>query len=373
MLKVNPVNEYIGPLMEEVFAPLVELGVLRFGYGGAEVGRYLTSHDLTDSIHMTGSDKTHDAIVFGSGGEGRAGKLRGEVANPKEMTSELGNVTPVIIVPGPWSDGDLAYQANNLASMLANNAGFNCIASRVLIQHTAWERRQQVLDSIADALADVKTRTAYYPGAESRFKRFTDAHPESQRLGLWDGEHLPWTLIRDVSTDNPDDVCFATEAFAPIVSEVGLDGDDGADFVRKAVEFANSTLWGTLGVTILMHPRTGRRTKTAVREAIADLEYGTVAINQWSALGFAFMSTPWGGFPGAEATDIQSGTGFVHNTYMLDGVQKTVVKGPWRVRPKPAWFPDNKQSRQTLKALSHFAAKRGVGRLVRVFSHALRG
>ena len=48
-------------------------------YGGGAVGEYLTSHDLADSIHMTGSDKTHDAIVFDSGPEGAERKRRGEV------------------------------------------------------------------------------------------------------------------------------------------------------------------------------------------------------------------------------------------------------------------------------------------------------
>ena len=79
MLKVNPVNEYIGPILERALAPLVEADVLRFAYGGGAVGEYLTSHDLADSIHMTGSDKTHDAIVFGSGPEGAERKRRGEV------------------------------------------------------------------------------------------------------------------------------------------------------------------------------------------------------------------------------------------------------------------------------------------------------
>jgi hypothetical protein len=47
------------------------------------------------------------------------------------VTAELGNVTPYIIVPGPWSQEDLEYHATSVASGLAQNAGHNCIAAEV--------------------------------------------------------------------------------------------------------------------------------------------------------------------------------------------------------------------------------------------------
>ena len=49
----------------------------------------------------------------------------------KEVTAELGNVTPYIIVPGPWSDEDLVYHAGNVAAGLINNCGHNCLAAEV--------------------------------------------------------------------------------------------------------------------------------------------------------------------------------------------------------------------------------------------------
>src|SRR6185312_1167978 len=62
ILKMNPVNHYLGPIFEDAFAPLVREGYLRFAYGGADIGKYLCGHQLVDEIHITGSDKTHDAI-----------------------------------------------------------------------------------------------------------------------------------------------------------------------------------------------------------------------------------------------------------------------------------------------------------------------
>ena len=189
------------------------------------------------------------------------------------MTSELGNVTPVIVVPGPWKESDFEYHGMNLASMLTNNAGFNCIATRVLVQHKSWEHRDRLLDSLTEALSHVNTRTAYYPGAESRYERFTGEHPEAERIGLRSDDNLPWTLIRDVPADDPDEVGFATEAFTSVVSEVGLDADDPVQFVADAVAFCNTTLWGTLGATILVHPRSNRRTKrpSARRSRISNM------------------------------------------------------------------------------------------------------
>ncbi len=40
--------------------------------------------------------------------------------------------------------------------------------------------------------------------------------------------------------------------------------------------------------------------------------------------------------------DIGSGNCVVHNTLLLDHVQKSVVWAPWRYRPAPFWEPFNR-------------------------------
>ncbi|MEC9397718.1 MAG: aldehyde dehydrogenase, partial [Myxococcota bacterium] len=65
LLKMNPVNEYLGEFIEEAFSEFIERGFLELAYGGADVGAYLFQHEDIDEIHITGSDKTHDAIVYG--------------------------------------------------------------------------------------------------------------------------------------------------------------------------------------------------------------------------------------------------------------------------------------------------------------------
>ena len=50
------------------------------------------------------------------------------------------------------------------------------------------------------------------------------------------------------------------------------------------------------------------------------------------------MSPAWGGVAGSSLNDAQSGIGWVHNTSMVDGIEKNVLTGPLTVSPKPMWF-----------------------------------
>ena len=36
--------------------------------------------------------------------------------------------------------------------------------------------------------------------------------------------------------------------------------------------------------------------------------------------------------------DIQGGLGWVHNTFMLEGIEKCVLRAPLTSSPKPPWF-----------------------------------
>ncbi|HEV8241210.1 MAG TPA: aldehyde dehydrogenase family protein, partial [Thermoanaerobaculia bacterium] len=249
VFKTHRVNDYLGPLLERGLRPLVEAGYLRIVYGGVEEGAYLCSHPLVDSIHITGSDKTYDAIVFGTGPEGARRKAENRPRLDKPLSAELGNVSPVIVVPGSWSDGDVAYQAENVATMLANNAGFNCNAARVLVLHRGWSQREAFLAAVRDVLRQVPPRKAYYPGAADRFASFLAAHPDAALIGEAGAGELPWAMATALDPEKRDDIAFNTEAFCSFFGAVALPASGAVDFVRKAVEFCNERLWGTLNVT----------------------------------------------------------------------------------------------------------------------------
>ncbi|MBO0782356.1 MAG: aldehyde dehydrogenase family protein, partial [Ktedonobacteraceae bacterium] len=360
LYKANPVNAYLSPLIEEAFQPLLKAGYLRVVYGGVGEGAYMCSHPGIDEIHITGSDKTFDAIVFGSGPEGAERKANNRPVLNKRITGELGNVSPVIIVPGHWSKSDLAYQAEHLASMLVNNAGFNCNATRIIITHNQWEQREELLEMVRGVLARVPTRKAYYPGAQQRFQRFLDVHPNAERFGTAGDGELPWTLIAGVDPQQKDDICFTTEAFCGLFAETALDAASPQDYIGQAVHFCNEQLWGSLNATILIHPQSLKApgVEGAFERALSDLRYGTIGINYWAAAAFTIGVTPWGAFPGHPINDIQSGTGMVHNTFMFEQPQKTILRAPFRSQPTPPWFAlRSKTATSTFPKLTAFEAR----------------
>ncbi len=374
LLKMNPVNEYLGPIIDEAFAPLRECGYFRVVYGGAAEGDYLCQHPLVDTIHITGSDKTHDAIVFGVGEEGARRKANRDPRNTKPITSELGNVSPIIIVPGPWSRSDLSFQALNVASSLINNAGFNCNATRVIVQHEQWSQREAFLDALRGVFQEQPDRKPYYPGATDRQEAFLAVHPEADQFGPKGPGKVPWTLIHHLDPAKTD-VCFTTEAWCGLTGEVALSADSIASYIDKAVEFANDDCWGTLSASIIVHPKSLKDpvVADAVERAVANLRFGSVAVNHWTALAYGLVTPTWGAFPGHTLEDIRSGRGVVHNTFMFDKPQKSVIRGPFRVFPKPPWFVNHKTSAELGRKLTYFYADPSIARIPSILASALKG
>jgi Aldehyde dehydrogenase family len=374
VMKANPVNDYLVPHWGHALGSLVEAGVLVIVDGGAAVGQYLTAHELIDEVHITGSDKTYDAVVFGTGEEGARRKAADEPALDKPVTAELGNVSPVIIVPGTWSIGELQYQAENVATMLVNNAGFNCLAARVIVTHADWPQRDAFLGALTQTLAHITTRRAYYPGAADRRDAFVAAHPEAEEFGRGPADGLPWTFIRGVPPGHTGDICFNVESFCGEVAETALTAPDAAAFVDTATSFCNDVVWGTLSATILASPRSLKdpAVSAAVERAVENLRYGAIGVNVWHALAFAIGTTTWGAYPGHPRTDIQSGSGVVGNAAMFDRPQKSVVRGPFRSRPKPPYFATATGSYEVMRRFVSFEADPTASKIPGLLLAALR-
>jgi aldehyde dehydrogenase family protein len=145
VVKMNPVNALLRPVLERVFAPFVRHGFVRFVSGGAEVGGYLAHHPKVGAVHMTGSAAVHDLVVFGDGLDGVRRKADGRPMLDKPITSELGGVSPTIVVGGRWAEADLRYQAEHVAVQKLHNCGFNCVASQVLVLPAGWEQAGRFL------------------------------------------------------------------------------------------------------------------------------------------------------------------------------------------------------------------------------------
>ncbi|MGE5763582.1 MAG: aldehyde dehydrogenase family protein [Mycobacterium leprae] len=374
VLKCSPVQEHVGPILEDVFRPLVNAGALRVVYGGAEVGQRLAHHPLVDRLHMTGSDKTYDALVWGSGDESERRKAENRPVLDKPFTAELGAVTPLIVVPGPWSSGDLAFHGENAISMTVFNAGHICVSTRLLVTHRQWAQRPAFLESVRTALRAAPAFPAYYPGAADRHAGYLERYPHAERFGEPQGRCLPYLFVPDLTRD-ADESALVCDPFCGVLAEVPLDAEDPARFLDRAVELCNDRVWGSLGITLLVHPRTlhDRATAVAFERALADLQYGNINVNAASGIGYAIVSPPWGAYPGNSPRDIGSGTGFVHNTYLLDDAQKAVTRAPWRPRPKPPWFPTHRQPQEVTRRLAHLEAAPSPLKVPGLFRAALGG
>lgn len=359
LLKMNPVNEWAGPYLERALSPLVERGFLRVVYGGADVGEYLVYHPTVADVHITGSDRTHDIIVWGPEGADRDRRLAAnEPLLEKPITSELGNVSPVAIVPYTYTGDELAFQARNLATMVINNASFNCNAAKMIITAQGWSQREQFLDLLAAQLAKAPPRCAYYPGAFDRYQQLTGDRAQVERFGEPAEGQLAWALIRGVDASREDEPLFRIEPFCGIVSETSVGSADPIEFLSTATAFMNDRLWGTLNAALIIHPALEHDPATgkALDDSLVALRYGTVGINHWPAVAYGIGTSPWGGHDSVNLKDIQSGLGFVHNTYLLDGIDKAIIRGPLKARPAPVWFWDNAKAAKLGPRLVDFEA-----------------
>ena len=370
LLKLNPVNDYLAAVFERAFAPLIARGFLRLCQGGADVGAYAAHHASVDEVHITGSQAAHEAIVWGPPGvEREERKAANRPVLNKPITSELGNVTPWIVVPGPYSDRQLDFQAENVAAMVTNNASFNCIAAKLIVTCREWPDRRRFLDKVRAALDRTPRRKAYYPGARDRFCRFVGQEPDDDPPGT-----LPWTLVRDVDRHAPSP-WFDEESFVCVCAETALDAASPAEFLDQAVEFVNERVWGTLGVGLMVHPtfRGTSQGQACWQSALARLRYGTVGVNVWPGLAYAMMCVPWGGYPGASAADPQSGIGWVHNPFFLHDVEKSIVEGPLVARPKPLWFASHRQAHLLARRALELYHRPAWWKLTGLIGPAMRG
>jgi aldehyde dehydrogenase (NAD(P)+) len=376
LLKMNPVNAYLGPFLADAFGEAIGRNYLAIVYGGADEGAYLAQHAGIDEIHLTGSDRTYDHLVWGPPGpERESRRARNAPLLSKPVTAELGNVSPVLVVPGPYKERDLAFQAESIAGAVAHNASFNCNSPKLLVTPKGWSRRDGLLSAIERSLGAAPVRRAYYPGAAERWRRLTEARADVRTVGAARDGELPWTLIPGLDATDLREPAFTTEPFCSILWETEVGSDDPIEFLERAVDFANNRLWGTLSADLVVHPGSLKdpRIAEAVERAIARLRYGAIAVNSWSGFIFVYGTPPWGAYPGSQPNDIQSGTGWVHNTSMLEGIEKAVLRHPLTLIPKPATFPTHRTAHTLLRRLTSLEERASWGQVPGVVMTAMRG
>lgn len=379
LLKVNPTQDALVPVFERALAPLIEPGLLRIVRGGPAVGAYLTGHRDLAHVHITGSAATFDAIMWGTGAAGKRRRREHRPQLKKPITAELGGVSPIIVVPGEWTDADLTFQAEHVATMRLQNSGHNCIAGQVVIMSSDWAQADRFRAALRHAYATAPERPIWYPGSTVRMQQAADHHPDALRLGD--------RLLVEIGDEQDATALQTAEYFAPVLGVVELPGT-GQAFLDAAIAHANAALQGTLGANVLIDPATERSLGSGFERAIAELRYGSIAINAWTAFGFITPTLTWGAFPGSTVDDVGSGIGVVHNALLLDGVERSVARGPFRplprslpvlngggrftILPTPPWFVSARTGARVSEGLTRFRAHGGVLGLARTLLRALR-
>lgn len=373
LLKLNPLMAKLQPVLEAALAPLIQEGFLALCAGGKEEGEFLVHHPAVEAIHLTGSHHTYDALVWGSDpAEAEARRREGRRLVNVPVTAELGCVTPVLVVPGPWSDADLAYQARHVASMVYHNAGFNCSAAQVLITDRRWPQRAAFLNRLRKELTGLPTRPAWYPGAPERYSDLAGRYPQAEILGRPSSRGLRWALVPDVPIQEGEPA-LTQEAFCGLLFEAPVDAGGTMPFLDAAVDVANDKLWGNLSAVLLVHPHTARHHANALESALERLHYGSVGVNVWGGVTFGLPELPWGAAPGNPPEEIRSGVGFVHNAYGFENPEKSVVRGPFRTAYTPPYFAGHGNLPAVGSALCDFEADPDWGEAFRILLQTLKG
>ena len=382
ILKMNPVNEYLSDFLIPALKPLIDRGFLRIVRGATDVGQYLCNHPLVETIHITGAGASHDAIVWGVGALGQQNKIANTPKNLRSMTSELGAVCPTIVVPGPWSAADLRFQAEQVATQKMHNSGFNCVACQVLVVPKDWDKKTMFQNELEKVLRASEARGLYYPGAKDRLSGFRANNPDARVISRPSGAELLIAPLDATSTE----AAKAIEVFAPALNVTEIAGADPETFLKEAIQYCNTQLYGTLGANIVIHPATiASIGRARFEEILIELRYGTIAVNAWTGVGFLSPRATWGAFPGHTLADVQSGIGFVHNTCLFDKPQRSVVEAAFRpfprnllsasctLLPRPPWFITNRKGGILGKLLVAFQYRPSLLKIPRIFVNALLG
>jgi acyl-CoA reductase-like NAD-dependent aldehyde dehydrogenase len=369
VLKFNPVNAAIREPMARAFAPLISAGYLGFVDGGAEVGAGLSVHPRVDHLHLTGSNTSFDAMVWGDDPEqARRRRTENKPRIRASVTAKLGAVTPILVVPGAWSSSDLRFHARQVAAMAGHNNSCNCNAAKLVVTARYWPQRAAFLSMLREELAALPGRAAWYPGAHQRWQSFREAYPNAEEIKP-DKQPLPWLFIPDVPLRRAELAC-NTEAFSPVLAETSIAAQTPEEFLARAVAPVNEEVFGTLSCVLLAPAHTPA---LALETAIQSLRYGCVCVNTWPGLAFGLAAPSWGAFPGHDLHAAGSGIGHVHEPLMLDGVLRSIVRAPFRPTRRPAFDPGHRKLRALGRAWARYESKPSLLRLAGLALPAWRG
>ena len=261
VLKVHPVMAHLTDVVAAALGPFVREGVLRIVSGDAAQGAHLVAPPGRRHAphHGLGPDLRRDRV------RDRAPRARPAGCATSRCWTSRSPPSSATSRRSSWSRAagrtrELDHHAEHIATMLTNNAGFNCTASRVIVTAAGWPQRDALMDRIRRRLGALPTRLAYYPGAAERFGAFRAAHPDAELFG--DAARRPPAVD---AHRRP----LARRRRRPVLPGRGVlqhhrrDPDrrrpTPATFLDRATDFVNERVWGTLNATRDRGPADGAR------------------------------------------------------------------------------------------------------------------
>eukprot|EP00892_Ulva_mutabilis_P007718 jgi/Ulvmu1/5318/UM022_0112.1 len=379
--------ERTAPFVEYMLAPLLEGGYLKTVHCDLDLTRHAVYDERVCRVHITGSDRTHDAIAWGTGEEAQRRMAAGEPLLKVPMTSELGNVTPVVVVPGAWTAAEMRTAAKLIVLNMSDNAGCNCLAPKALLLPAEWPQADDFEAVLKEELAAAPASPMWYPGSKQLHELFTQQHSGCELImpaitpgADYTAPVVPWA-VHHVTLSSAADAAavpgLAREFFAPVLTIVCLEtgaaasaaGDTGVDpgspssgsdapsssspsadgshaalaasFLQAVPAFLEQGVWGNLVTSVYAPPHVEAAVEPELQACLDDLRYGSVVLNMPSFFAYGLSEGVWGGFqyPDTSITKPGSGVGHVSNVFSIDGVEKQVLKAPWGMQAPPSSLP----------------------------------
>ena len=306
--KPHGLNEASDAVWAKIFEPLIALKALIFI--GADQSHAMPKIEGLHAIYFTGSTGVAHAI---------------QDAATAPLVSECGGNNPCIIVPGKWTEKEMRHWAVQIISAGKLNGGAVCGRAQTIITSKNWPQREQFLAALRKAIAEDTFGTGtYYPGVADTKAAFIENQPTAEILPHKTDKH-PESDVVFIPNLKEDDFGVTNEAFCQIFSELPLDtGVDTDEFLTAATTFCNEKLLGTLGCMVLIDNATLKANKPRVEQAVQELNYGGISVNNIPPNIWLNAYLTWGGC-GETTKDFVSGVGNFGNGLNFENVVKSVI------------------------------------------------
>jgi acyl-CoA reductase-like NAD-dependent aldehyde dehydrogenase len=345
VVKHHPLRPWLAAPYEIILKPLIKRGyVSQCKDFSVQVTKALLSHPAVNHVHITGAFSTAKAV------EETLQKANPSLTETKiksMVSSELGCATPCIVDDGDYTDAELTHAARIIACGKKTNCGSNCLSPQVVVFPKNWKQKDSFREKLFEELKRQPTTPCYYPGSVHRKNMLVEecksfgsacttiaASSVSEGTCVSEDDQVVVVECGTPGEEGYNSQPLLREIFGPLLGIVELDSEEyeSEDYLSKvAVPFLNNkdNIFGSLSCTLFI-PKSKGYGGERLQGVLANLNYGTIAINQMTLFGYTTATK--GGAWGGHALEMigQSGNGNIGDLFGVIGTNpaKVVVYGP---------------------------------------------